>query len=213
MRPVAIGLALVVLAVGVLAVSCVRRAGRKAAIAALGDSITAGYGTEGYPEHLARWRKMPVDNFGRSGDTTEDMRRRLRTVLAGPSEIVLVMGGTNDIGRGWPTERTMANLAAIVGDVRAAGRQPVLICPPPAAALPEPAQRSLRQAIRGYATREGVPAVDPWDALVDRTRPGAMRPELALDGLHPNAEGQRVLAREIARGLGWAVPAEMPAAR
>jgi len=136
------------------------------------------------------------------------MVRRLPEVLAsGPApQIVIVMGGTNDIAYGWPAERTVGNLDAITRALRAAGREPVLVCPPPAGALPEQAQRALRLAIREYASRAKVRVVDPWDALEERSHPGRTRPELALDGVHPNEAGQRALARAIAQGLGWAAP-------
>lgn len=179
-------------------------------IAALGDSITAGYRTsDAYLERLGAWRRVPVHNLGRPGDTTEGMRGRVPQVLeTGPApQIVIVLGGTNDVGHGWPASRTMANLDAITRRLRETGREPVLVCPPPAGALPEIALRSLRQAIREYGTRTGVRVVDPWTAMEDRTRPGHMRKELAMDGVHPNEQGQLVLAQEIARTLGWASPA------
>lgn len=211
-----IWIAPVAFAAAVCFASCTRGHAREGSIAAMGDSITAGYRSEdAYPERLGAWRGVPVHNFGKAGDTTEGMLSRLPALLAtGPTpQVVFVMGGTNDIGRGWPTARTMASLDAIVRQVREAGRQPVLVCPPPAGVLPELAQRSLRHAIREYASRSGVRAVDPWDALEDRTRPGRMRAELAMDGLHPSAHGQLVLAREIARGLGWAIPGKPAVAR
>jgi acyl-CoA thioesterase-1 len=198
-----------VLAIAVFVTACGRGTGREASIAALGDSITAGYRIpSAYPERLGEWRGVPVHNFGVVGDTTEGMLRRLPKVLAsGPTpQIVIVMGGTNDIAYGWPAERTLGNLDAIARAVREAGREPVLVCPPPAGALPEPAQRALRHAIREYASRTGVRVIDPWDALEDRSRPGRTRPEFALDAVHPNEAGQQALARAIALGLGWAVP-------
>jgi acyl-CoA thioesterase-1 len=193
--------------------ACAGEARREASIAALGDSITAGYRIPGaYPERLGQWRGVPVHNFGVAGDTTEGMLRRLPDVLAsGPTpQMVIVMGGTNDIARGWPAERTVANLDAITRALREAGREPVLVCPPPSGALPEPAQRALRQAIRDHASRKRLRVIDPWDALEDRSHPGRMRPELALDGVHPNEMGQRALARAIALGLGWTVPGNSP---
>jgi acyl-CoA thioesterase I len=206
-----------VLAIVALAMACGGGPARgEGSIAALGDSNTAGYRIPGaYPELLGRWRAVPAHNFGVAGDTTEGMLRRLPEVLAsGPTpQIVIVMGGTNDIAYGWPAERSLGNLDAITRAVRDAQREPVLVCPPPAGALPEPAQRALRLAIREYARREGVRVIDPWDALEDRSHPGRTRPELALDGVHPNQAGQRALARAIALGLGWAVPGETGAAR
>jgi lysophospholipase L1-like esterase len=207
---------LVAFAAAVLSAACTRGPAGEGSIAALGDSITAGYRTEdAYPARLGAWRGVPVHNFGKSGDTTEGMLSRLPALLeTGPlPQVVIVMGGTNDIGRGWPAARTLANLETIVRQVREAGRQPVLVCPPPAGVLPELAQRALRHGIRDYASRSGVRAVDPWDALEDRAHPGRMRAELAMDGLHPSAQGQLVLAREIAHGLGWATPDEPGAAR
>lgn len=206
----------VTFAIAVFVASCGRGAGGEGSIAALGDSITAGYRIPGaYLEWLGEWRGVPVHNFGVAGDTTEGMLRRLPDLLAtGPTpQIVIVMGGTNDIAHGWPAERTVGNLDAITRAVRATGREPVLVCPPPAGALSEPAQRSLRVAIREYATRTRVRVIDPWDALEDRSHPGRTRPELAMDGVHPSAAGQRALARAIALGLGWAVPEESGAAR
>ena len=197
--------ALVALA-AVLSIACARGGRREASLAALGDSITAGYRIPGaYPEHLGRWRGVPAHNFGVAGDTTEGMLRRLPDVLAsGPApQIVIVMGGTNDIARGWPPERTVGNLDAITRALREAGREVVLVCPPPSGALPEPAQRALRQAIREYASDNGVRVIDPWDALEDRSHPGRTRAELALDGVHPNEAGQEALAHAIALGLGW----------
>ena len=206
----------VALAIAVFAMACGRGSDREASIAALGDSITAGYRiADAYPERLGEWRGVPVHNFGVAGDTTEGMLRRVPEVLAtGPTpQIVIVMGGTNDIARGWPAERTLGNLDAITQAVHAAGREPVLVCPPPSGALSEPGQRALRHAIREYASRKHVRVVDPWDALEDRSHPGRTRPELALDGVHPNEAGQQALARAIALGLGWAVRDEPGAAR
>jgi lysophospholipase L1-like esterase len=196
----------VVLAVAVFLTACGRESRHEASIAALGDSITAGYRIPGaYPERLGQWRGVPVHNFGVAGDTTEGMLRRLPDVLAsGPTpQLVIVMGGTNDVAQGWSAERTLGNLDAITRALRDAGREPVLVCPPPSGALPEPPQRALRLAIREYASRTQVRVIDPWDALEDRSHPGRTRPELALDGVHPNEMGQRALARAIADGLGW----------
>ena len=67
-----------------------------------------------------------------------------------------------------------------------------------------------------FATTRAATAYAPWiPGTRWRTAPGpaARAPELALDGLHPNAHGQLVLAREIARGLGWSIPDEPAAAR
>src|SRR4029453_13044806 len=78
-----------------------------ASVAAIGDSITARYRLSySYPDLLGRWREVPVRNFGVSGDTTAQMLDRLADVLdSGPTpQVVVIMGGTNDIARGMPVE-------------------------------------------------------------------------------------------------------------
>ena len=56
---------LVALAIMAVVSGCGRGSAREASIAALGDSITAGYRIPGaYPERLAHWRGVPVHNFG-----------------------------------------------------------------------------------------------------------------------------------------------------
>jgi len=90
--------------------------------------------------------------------------------------------------------------------VRDSGRRPVLVCPPPSGAFHLDRAQALRAGLRDYARAQGIAFVDPWPAMEDPARPGWSRPELALDVLHPNEQGQYVLAEQIARALGWPVP-------
>jgi acyl-CoA thioesterase I len=178
-------------------------------VAALGDSITEGMSAAyGYPELLPIWRDVPVHNLGVRGQTTAQMLARVPAVVAtGPlPQVVIVLGGTNDVGRDWPTETSMRHLHLIVQGLRGAGREPVLVCPPPAGKLPLEPLRALGQAVRAYSREHGLRVVDPWPVLEDRERPGWLRPELTRDQLHPNERGQFLLAREIARTLGWVEP-------
>lgn len=180
-----------------------------ASVAALGDSITARYRLEySYPDLLHQWRGVPVYNFGLSGDTTAQMRERLPELLRSGEtpQVVIVLGGTNDVARGLPAEAALRNLQLIARDVRDAGRRPVLVTPPPSGAFRLESIQALRAGLRDYARREGIVLVDPWPAMEDPARPGWMRPELALDTLHPNERGQVTIAREISRALGWPSP-------
>lgn len=193
----------------VLACQCSRPAPAPESVTALGDSITQGYGLRfGYPELLRIWRPVAVHNLGARGDTTTDMLSRLPTVFAtGPlPQTVVVMGGTNDVGRGWPVETSVRNLQLILRSIRDVGRQPLLVIPPPAGRLPREKLEALCRALRAHARREQVAFVDPWPAMEDPRRPGALLPDLTDDQLHPNERGQWVLAREIARKLGWSAP-------
>jgi acyl-CoA thioesterase-1 len=189
--------------------ACARAPKDVGSVAALGDSITARYRLKySYPDLLYAWRGIRVYNFGVSADTTAQMRERLPALLqTGPTpQVVIVLGGTNDVARGLPVEEALRNLQLIAQDLRKAGRQPVLVAPPPSGAFQLHSIQALRAGLRDYTRREGIVLVDPWPAMEDPARPGWLRPELALDTLHPNEQGQFILAREISRALGWPSP-------
>jgi len=202
-------LATVLLAAMTAALTDCTPRGDPASVAALGDSLTARYRLAySYPDLLGRWRQIPVRNFGVSGDTTAQMLDRLEDVLdSGPTpQVVVILGGTNDIARGMPVDDALRNLQTIAERVRASGRRPVLVCPPPTGAFRLDRAEALRAGLRDYAHAQGIIFVDPWPAMEDPARRGWARPELALDVLHPNEQGQYVLAEQIARALGWPVP-------
>ena len=201
--------ATVILATVGAATACERPRAETASVAAIGDSITARYRLSySYPDLLGRWRAIPVHNFGVSGDTTAQMLDRLADVLdSGPTpQVVVIMGGTNDIARGMPVDGALRNLQTIAERVRDSGRRPVLVCPPPSGAFHLDRAMALRAGLHEYARAQRITFVDPWPAMEDRSRPGWSRPELALDVLHPNEQGQYVLAEQIARALRWPVP-------
>ena len=192
-----------------MTLACAPANDRPASLAALGDSLTARYRLSfSYPDLLARWRGIPVHNFGVSGNTTAQMLDRLDDVLAsGPTpQVVVILGGTNDIARGMPVEDALANLRTIAERVRDSGRRPVLVCPPPSGSFRRERAEALRAGLRDYARGQGFVFVDPWPAMEDPGRRGWSRPELALDVLHPNERGQYVIAEQIALALGWPVP-------
>jgi len=103
-------------------------------IAALGDSLTAGYGlpaAAAFPVRLeaalrAEGRAVQVANGGVSGDTTADGLARLDWVLAGRPDRVIVELGANDALRGLDPKRAEANLATILTRLGQAGL-PVLL--------------------------------------------------------------------------------------
>jgi lysophospholipase L1-like esterase len=197
------------IASAVLTVACTRPGGEPASLAAIGDSLTARYRLAfTYPDLLGRWRGIPVLNFGVSGDTTAQMRARLDDLLgSGPTpQVVVILGGTNDMARGMPVEDALRNLQSMAERVRGSGRRPVLVCPPPSGSFRLDRAEALRRGLRDYARAEGILFVDPWPAMEDPGRRGWPRPELALDALHPNEQGQYVIAEQIARALGWPVP-------
>lgn len=172
----------------------------------LGDSLTAGYGLspeQAYP-HLVgellkrQGREVSIVNAGVSGDTTAGGLRRLGWILRQPVDTLFVALGANDALRGQSVEAAEANLRAIIRQARERhpGIRVVLagmLAPPNMGA---DYQQAFAALFPRLAESEDV-ALLPF--LLEGV---AGQPELNLgDGIHPNEEGQRRIAREVARVL------------
>ena len=168
----------------------------------LGDSLTAGYGLDpafAYPalvERLAEQRGLAVTavNAGVSGDTTAGGLRRVDWILRQPAQTLFVALGGNDALRGLPPEETRANLLAIIARAREVvpGLRIVLagmLAPPN---MGEPYRAAFAAVYPAVAEQAGVELM-PF--LLDEV---AGRPALNLpDAIHPNADGQEVIARKV----------------
>ncbi len=173
-------------------------------VAFLGDSLTAGFqlsAAEAYPEEVGRLlaeggQRVRILNAGVSGDTSAGGLERLGWVLRQRPAVVVVALGANDGLRGHPLSALRANLGAIVAQSRAAGVRVVLAgmkIPPNYG----PEYAAEFEAIYTDLARELDPPWIPF-LLVDV----AAVPALTLpDGLHPNAEGHRRIARTVAEAL------------
>lgn len=179
-------------------------------VAFLGDSLTAGLGLavdQAYPavvaEELARrGRPIRVVNAGVSGDTTAGGLRRAEWVLSQRPDVLVVALGANDGLRGLPLADTERNLRGIVAKAREAGAR-VLLCGMliPTSYGPE-YQEGFGRLFPRVAKAEGVPLV-PF--LLEGV---AARKEKNLeDGIHPNAEGQRLVAANVLPLLEPLLPA------
>ena len=169
-------------------------------IVAFGDSLTAGLGVtpeDSYPARLqARLRAEGYDyrvvNAGASGDTTAGGLRRVDWALKNKPEIVIVALGANDALRGQDLASVRANLNAIVARFQKAGVR-VLV-----AGMEVPPNYGARYAAdfrRLYAevARKRGAALMPF--LLDGV---AGNPRLNQpDGIHPTAEGYRVLVDHL----------------
>jgi acyl-CoA thioesterase-1 len=164
------------------------------AIVVLGDSLSAAYGlpTErGWVALLegrlaAAGRAYPVVNASISGDTTGGGLTRLPQILERHRPAVVVVAlGANDGLRGIPVRQIEDNLKALVGMVRGAGAEVLLVgvrLPPNyGAAYTEGFQASLR----GVADAEQVPLVP--DLLAGVAEDWRL---MQADGLHPTADAQ-----------------------
>ena len=181
-----------------------RDASKVITIVALGDSLTAGYGLsrkQAYPALIAEKMReagyeFEVVNAGWSGDTTAGGLRRLPAVLRSRKkiDIFILELGINDAFRGVTIEQMLANLQAIIDQVRA--RHPGVALVVAGMQLPL------------YSSDDYVSAFgEMFRALAEKNRAALIpyllegvggNPEMnQLDRVHPNAAGQRVLAENV----------------
>lgn len=166
----------------------------------LGDSLTAGLGLpvdQAYPalvgaELAARGKGVRVVNAGVSGDTTAGGLRRLDWVMTQRPAVLVLALGANDGLRGLPLEETERNLREVVARATAAGARVVLcgmLIPTNYGPEYQTGFGKLFHRLARELPVEHVPFLLEGVAGV---------PELNLeDGVHPNAEGQKLLARNV----------------
>jgi len=169
-------------------------------IVALGDSLTAGLGVgveEAYPALLeARLRREGFDyrvvNAGVSGDTSAGGLRRLDWALKLKPQVLIVALGANDGLRGQPPAALRANLTQIVERARGAGARVLLAGMRVPPNYGDEYARAFAAVYTSVARATGVPLA-PF--LLDGV---AGDPRLnQADGIHPTAEGQRVIAEHL----------------
>lgn len=175
------------------------------AVVFFGDSLTAGYGLDpdqAYPAIIASSMReagltLEVVNAGVSGETTAAGVRRVSWILRRPVAVFVLALGGNDGLRGVPPEETERNLQRIIDAVRAAQPKARIVL----AGMQAPPNmgadftRAFREIFPRVAARNGVPLI-PF--LLEKV--GGV-PELNQpDGIHPTADGQRLVAETV-----WAV--------
>jgi acyl-CoA thioesterase-1 len=180
-------------------------AAEEVVIAALGDSLTQGYGLppeEGFVPTLERWLQarghdVRLINAGVSGDTTAGGLSRVDWTLTDEVDGLIVALGGNDMLRGIAPEVARENLDGIL---RAAGEQgvPVLL-----AGLDAPGnygpeyERAFEAMYPDLAERHGALLHPNFLGALDAARQeGAPLSDLMqADGLHPTARGvERIVA-------------------
>ena len=174
-------------------------------IVAFGDSLTAGYGlapSESYPALLQKMLdadgyRYEVVNAGVSGDTSAGGLRRIDWALdAGEVRFVILELGANDFLRGQPVAETKKNLAAIIERAESRGARVLLAGMYTTTNAGRDYQREIDEAFKSL-TREHEVTLIPF--FLEGV---AGRAELNLDdGIHPNAEGTRVVAATVYKHL------------
>lgn len=173
-------------------------------IACFGDSLTAGFGLEpgqSFPDLLQadldrRGYPYRVANLGVSGDTSQDGLARLSLALDEKPAIALVELGANDGLRGEPVDTTESNLAQIVEAFQKAGARVVLagITLPP-----NYGPEYIRQFDAMYPALAARYKVKRIPFLLEGV--GGHADLMQRDGLHPNAQGARIVERTVFQAL------------
>lgn len=188
-------------------------------VAALGDSLTAGYGLApdaGLVPQLQAWltaqgEDVVLINAGVSGDTTAGGLSRLEWTLTPQVQALIVTLGGNDMLRGLPPSESRANLEAIVKGATDRGLA-VLIIGMAAPGNYGPDYKVEFDAIYPElaATYGALLVPSFFGALMTDTQdPANLQALMQADGIHPNAEG----VRQIVAGIGPKVRALIAAVR
>ena len=173
-------------------------------IVVLGDSLAAGLGlaeAEAFPavvEGLLRGKGHDIEviNAGVSGDTSAGGLSRVDWVLQQPADILVVELGGNDALRGQDLENTEANLREIVRRGQAAGARVVLLGMDVPTNYGPDYSRAFSEMYVRIAAEEGADLVAGFIREV-----GLDSSLLQADGLHPTAEGQKLLAEKLVPAL------------
>jgi acyl-CoA thioesterase-1 len=167
-------------------------------IAFLGDSLTAGYGllqNEAYPALIGQelatdgYTEVSIVNAGVTADTSAGGLARLEWVLEPSVKILVVALGANDALRGTAPSETKSNLSRIITTAKSTGRLVLLLGMEAPPNLGDDYRATFRAIYRDLANEHNVPLL-PF--MLEGV---AGVPSLNQDdGIHPTAEGQRLIA-------------------
>ena len=166
----------------------------------LGDSLTAGYGLDKDESVPSRIQKRLQDagyphevvNAGVSGDTAAGGLSRLDWSLAGDVKVLVVELGANDGLRGLPVKELKGNLTEIITRAQAKGIKVILTGMEAPPNFGSAYTSEFRDVYRQLSREHDVAFVPFYLEGV------AGIPSLNIaDGIHPNAEGSRIVEKTI----------------
>lgn len=169
-------------------------------IVVLGDSLTAGLGLspkEAYPAIIqqrldAEGLKFQVVNAGVSGDTSAGGLRRLDWALDGDVRVLVVALGGNDGLRGLPASELRQNLSTIIERAQARHVKVVLAGMEAPPNFGRDYTIEFRQVYADVAKKYDVKLLS---FLLDRVAGNEALNQ--RDGIHPTAEGARLVADNV----------------
>ena len=174
-----------------------------------GDSITRRWGATDYPEFLANWRQnffgWNAADFGWGADITQNILWRLQTgELDGVNpKVIVLLAGTNNIGRTPPAGNDDARVADITKGLKAvldvmqakAPKATIILT----AIFPRndniavmPTINRINVEIARFADGKKIIFLNINDKLADKN--GKLFDGMMGDGLHPTLKGYQVWA-------------------
>lgn len=180
--------------------ACANAKGSDPLVIFLGDSLTAGLGLpadDAFPALVgkslaAAGHPARVVNAGVSGDTTTGGLERAPALMEQKPAVLVVGLGANDAFRGQPVARIEANLREIIRRGKAGGARVLLL----GMRIPTNYGPEYTEAFAAmYPRVAAAEKVDLMPFLLDGVAGIA---DLNLDdGIHPNREGQRIVADHV----------------
>ena len=169
-------------------------------IVAFGDSLTEGYGldeTDAWPSLLHdRLRKegktYQVINAGVSGETSQGALSRVEWILKMKPDIVILETGANDGMRGIDPRLTRENIDKIVVKLQASGAKVVLAGMRMLVSLGAAFTRSFEAIYPDIAKNRQLILIP----FILEGVAGVRNLNLS-DGIHPNAEGHRLMMETV----------------
>jgi len=172
----------------------------------LGDSLTAGYGLspdQAFPALAETMLKkkgkaVKVINSGISGETTAGGLARIDWVLKQSVDILFLELGGNDGLRGLPVTETEKNLQAIIDKVKAKNSRVKIVLAgmmvPPN--MGEDYSKKFEKVFISLAAKNNCTRI-PF--LLEGV--GGIEKLNQADGIHPTAEGHRIIANTVVKTL------------
>lgn len=178
-------------------------------IAAMGDSLTHGYGLppeQGFVPQLQRWlvaqgSDATLINAGVSGDTTAGGLSRVAWTLTPEVDAVIVSLGANDFLRAIDPAATRANLEGILQAAKAAEVEILLVGMRAPGNFGPDYKNAFDQIYPDLARTYGTLFLESFFAGLGEGTPAEFADLLQGDGLHPNAAG----VAKIVEGFGPSV--------
>jgi lysophospholipase L1-like esterase len=186
-------------------------------ILGFGDSLTAGY--PGYdPDYQIGneksqycywlidsakqdgWLNIQFENKGVPGELARYMYGRLVTLLGRKSyDIVIILGGTNDIGWGIDPHQIFDNLRRLWVTVIASGAKVIACSVPPIGSIYLPVQQAQevlnKKILEEKSNNDKIFRIDLFSALAEE---GLLKPDYdAGDGVHFSIEGYKRMGEFI----------------